>query len=225
MIPISTPDIGNEDAFHTANILDYVIDLEPFGVKAKSVKSIRFDVKACENTFLILSSSDDQTQPLYEVIISGYGNKYAVIRCRNDDSLTSISQNLIAYVELLDDQRQNCSSYKSFWLSWKAGLLQLGDGAIPKSNVIVYGNDVNPLEVNKIFIFSGWGDSAEWTIYVNLDNRFSGFYSACGIQDIRANIDVLYSNSWSKANCAVACGRMDNCLGFNFDSTTTRTNR
>ncbi|VDI23043.1 Hypothetical predicted protein [Mytilus galloprovincialis] len=225
MIPISTPDIGNEDAFHTANILDYIIDLEPFGVKAKDVKSIRFDVKACENTFLILSGSNDQTQPMYEVIISGYDNSYAIIRRRNDDSLTSNSQHWIGVVELLDDQRQSCSSYKSYWLSWETGHLKLGGGAILNSDVIVDGTDTNPLRVNKIFIFSGWGDTAEWTIYVNLDNRFSGFYSGCGLQDVRANIDVLYSNSWSKANCAVACGRIDICLGFNYDSTTTSTNR
>lgn len=58
-----------------------------------------------------------------------------------------------------------------------------------------------------------------------VDSRFSGFYSGCGIQDVRANMDVLYSTSWSKTNCAVVCGRIDICLGFNYDSTTTSTNR
>ncbi|CAG2235913.1 unnamed protein product [Mytilus edulis] len=183
-------------------ILDYTIDLEPFGVKAKDVKSIRFDVKACENTFLILSGSNDQTQPMYEVIISGFANSYAIIRRRNDDSLTSNSQHWIGVVELLDDQRQSCSSYKSYWLSWETGHLKLGGGAILNSNVIVNGTDTNRLE---------------------FDNRFSGFYSGCGMQDVRANMDVLYSTSWSKANCAVACGCIDICLGFNYDSTTTST--
>ncbi|CAG2250793.1 unnamed protein product [Mytilus edulis] len=157
MIPISTLDIGNEDVFHTANILDYIIDLEPFGVMTKCVKSIRFDVKACENTFLILSGSNDQTQPMYEVIISGYDNSYAVIRRRNDDSLTSNSQHWIGVVELLDDQRQSCSSYKSYWLSWETGHLKLGGGAILNSDVIVDGTDTNPFrgEQNLYFLRLG----------------------------------------------------------------------
>ena len=166
MVEINTPDSGKISITKDSNILDYVVPLSKYGLEEVHVKSksFIFDVEACSNAELYLSSSKemDSSQPLYRINLGALNNTKFLMSKRKDDSLKQGTMILKRY----DNRggRLSCSEFKSFWTTWNNEIIELGKGASVGKNILFTWVDPHPLIVRKIGLMTGWGSIGKWRI-------------------------------------------------------------
>ena len=62
----------------------------------------------------------------------------------------------------------DCDQYRTFWISWDAGYINVGYGALVGLNEFMYWQDPEPNAVAYLSI-SGWSNAGDWEII-----QFSG---------------------------------------------------
>ena len=160
---IVTANVSVVDCSLEANILDYIVDLRPYGLDSLLSRSFIFEVKACKQTVVYLSSSDimDSAKPLYEITIGSNENTTVRIRRRSDASLQPSS---IISIPRYISNIVSCIIYKPFWITWEAGRIMIGLGNIINEFVTSALMDQNPFEVKSFGVSTLTDIVGHWKI-------------------------------------------------------------
>ncbi|XP_071150557.1 C3 and PZP-like alpha-2-macroglobulin domain-containing protein 8 [Mytilus edulis] len=158
----TTPNNGKLNLFQVADFLQYVVDINQYGLDLGGITTLTFEAKACGDANTIMSNSDNgnSSKPIYEFIIGGWENQKSAILRRNDDSLTQSSQQVVIFNT---PDICKCDEYRQFWISANNGVLMMGKGLIVGINVIAEWTDPDPFTVKSIGIIT-WGGIGEWKV-------------------------------------------------------------
>ncbi|KAI8438201.1 hypothetical protein MSG28_010820 [Choristoneura fumiferana] len=115
--------------------------------------SVQFKVRAAHDAHIALTMHPQESDPMYEVFIGGWGNTKSVIR-RNRTKPEK--------VEIDTPQILNAGEFRGFWIRWDSGIISAGrEGeAIP----FLSWNDPEPFPVAFVGVCTGWGASGTWKI-------------------------------------------------------------
>ncbi|CAH1794507.1 unnamed protein product [Owenia fusiformis] len=116
-----------------------------------------FDVQACSDAHLALAAtSDDFSKNTYEIVIGGWSGTKSVIRDARGGGV-------MAEAETLDIV--TCEEFRSFWVSWKNGLIEVGKGKTHGVGRFMFWTDPNAHVVKALSLATGWGSRGKWTLY------------------------------------------------------------
>ncbi|CAC5411660.1 unnamed protein product [Mytilus coruscus] len=212
----TTPKIGYRSFFHTADFLQYVVDINKNGLDLSGIETLTFEVKACQSVTIIMSNSDDgdSSKPMYEFIIGGWSNLKSAIRRRNDDSLTPGSQHSVKFYT---PDLCKCDEYRPFWISAINGVLMIGKGLIVGINVIAEWTDPYPFTVRSIGIYTNHNTIGEWKVQIEVvNNLYDGRFSRC-TTNYKAVLNILFSKKKTQLfQCAALCDKLLSCIGLNY---------
>ncbi|VDI58630.1 Hypothetical predicted protein [Mytilus galloprovincialis] len=70
----TTPNNGKLNLFQVADFLQYVVDINQYGLDLGGITTLTFEAKACRDANTIMSNSDNgnSSKPIYEFIIGGW---------------------------------------------------------------------------------------------------------------------------------------------------------
>ena len=176
--------------FHT----EMAYDLSRAQYVVASRSSLTFKVRTCKDAHVMLFSNAAEMEA-YEVVIGGSSNTITGIRARrqavskihihctcscipvhkslckkypinSDDSL----QQYVDYASTPDIL--HCNESRAFWVSWDAGLIRVGTGAVPDTEILVEWQDPEPQAV-VIASFSTYLDSdGDWQMSLIPDESY-----------------------------------------------------
>ena len=108
---------------------------------------ISFRVKSDSDARIALSNIHGNLEPLaYEVHIGAAKNSKTVLLWGiNGEELTIHETSGI-----LDPYQ-----LKAFWISWRGGLIEVGEGTEPSSDTLISWQDPNPVEINSVAVATG----------------------------------------------------------------------
>ena len=117
-----------------------------------------FSVKACNDAHLAMAESEAKPNELaYTIQIGNYKNTKSVIRTSkkpgSENKALALTPNIL-----------NCDEFRTFWVSWRNGRIQVGRGSVPKQRQFMEWEDPRPLPVNFFSVSSGYGSTGEWRI-------------------------------------------------------------
>ncbi|XP_063400139.1 uncharacterized protein LOC134684763 [Mytilus trossulus] len=214
---VSTPKVDSGiDAFTIADIMNYTIDINKFNLDLSGITSLVFEVKACMYAHVLLSSSDvrKSSEPLYEIIIGDY-NYRSYIVYRTNDSLSSESR---TFKNVNTPDILNCTVYLPFWIRWAGGEIKLGTGVVVSENVLGSLTNTDHFEVRSIGVFTDKNASGNWTIQLEVSDKFAGYFDNCMKDNIKSDMVVIDDIQCSEMRCATRCGMSKTCMGYNFNS-------
>ncbi|CAC5408476.1 unnamed protein product [Mytilus coruscus] len=204
-----SPNAGYLDAkLKSRNILDYVVKLRNYGITAvDEMSSLKVQIKSCKDGVVFLSSSElmDSAEPFYEIVFGAYTNTRTYLLKRNNDSLLQSSMTEVFQGGLPTEEINtlNCLEFRPFWINWSGGHIKIGRGSTLGVNMFVEWEDPSPSEVRSIGICTWWGNTGEWKIYI--EDLYSGYYSGCGENNLRADLNILQSLNSSRSVCGIIC--------------------
>ncbi|XP_056009539.1 uncharacterized protein LOC130051548 [Ostrea edulis] len=135
----------------TGNNQRYV-KLSRFCITAKERSFYTFKVKATNDAHIALMSADDDTKPLYEIVLGGWGNSKSCLRTRKQSSCKSTHQGGVV----------SGTTYKSFWVSWINSRITVGLEDIVDQNAVMEYYHATPYSVNFFAVMTGWGSTGHW---------------------------------------------------------------
>ncbi|XP_038058113.1 C3 and PZP-like alpha-2-macroglobulin domain-containing protein 8 isoform X2 [Patiria miniata] len=127
-----------------------------FVEKEEGMDFFTFMCKAKNDAHIALAATQDSYQ-LYEVVLGGWDNTRSwIARSRMGDALvTDLTADIVSWDE-----------FRAFWISWKAGNIQIGHGEVPSNeSVIMSWQDDNPMQVQYIGFTTGLGSLGEFRIW------------------------------------------------------------
>lgn len=124
------------------------------GIQLTQRKSIRFQVKATSNVYIVLSSGNNTDSPGYWVILGGWNSTKSCLR----DGWGQCYSNYIGTV-LSGEQ------YRSFWVTWNEGHVRVGTGETVGNGTIMDRVFPNVYTVRHALIRTLWY-RGEWVIYL-----------------------------------------------------------
>lgn len=124
------------------------------GIQLSRRKSIRFQVKATNDVYIVLSSGNNTDSPGYGVLLGWEGKK----SCLRE---VHISQCYSTYSGPVLSGEQ----YRSFWLTWNEGHVRVGTGETPDNGTIMDHVFTNVYTVRHALIRTRWC-RGEWVIYL-----------------------------------------------------------
>ncbi|CAG2214236.1 CSMD [Mytilus edulis] len=137
------------NSIHTENVYKYQL-LSDHGITVTIPNLIKFKVKANNDAHLALLSSANENDPLYEIVIGGWGNTKSVIRDKKqgDPKATHLGEVL------------NPNEYQTFYVTWKDGNIRVED----ENNVklMEWTDTTDPLRITNVGISTGFGASGDW---------------------------------------------------------------
>ncbi|XP_076115738.1 uncharacterized protein LOC143083365 [Mytilus galloprovincialis] len=208
------------NAVNTADIMDYTIDINRYNLGLSGITSLVFKIKACRWAHVLLSSSDvrNSSEPLYEIII-GYDNILSFIVYRTNDSLHPESRK---YEHFYTRYILNCTVYIPFWISWAGGEIKLGTGVVVGEHVLGNLTNTDQFEVRSIGVFTDFYTLGNWTIQLEVSDKFSGYFDSCSMDNTKSDMVVVGDITCSEMRCATSCGMSKTCMGYNFNSAMNR---
>ncbi|XP_075215562.1 uncharacterized protein LOC142321402 isoform X1 [Lycorma delicatula] len=115
-------------------------------------------VNAAHDAHIALTSGPNDTEPMYEIILGGWGNTASVIRYNKEKP----DKAKVETPSLLSDGED-----KLFVITWLNGLLKI----ITDGQTLLEWKDPNPFEVTHFGICTGWGAEGKWRVTAN-GNKF-----------------------------------------------------
>ena len=172
-----------EDAIrlNTSKIYSYRY-LDEFDFSLRGSQYVTFFVKSASEAHIALSRFHDPHSYTYEVVIGDYGNSRTIIRdCTQ------------CYPKVqLEHEPLDVSEFRGFWISWKRGVIRVGQGTTTDENELLIWRDPLPHEVNFIGISTGWGADAH--------GQWIFGHGKCGVSSIEFNATafmcMLYDGDW-----------------------------
>ncbi|XP_062614995.1 uncharacterized protein LOC134276738 [Saccostrea cucullata] len=135
----------------TADNRQYV-KLSTYCIIAAGRSFYTFKVKAKNDAHFALMSDDDDTRPLYEIVIGGWNNRKSCIRTGKQlPCLSTYSQTVLSQ-----------AAYRSFWVTWIGGNIVVGEGDTINVNGIMSYHHSSPYPINFFAVMTGWGASGHW---------------------------------------------------------------
>jgi len=118
-------------------------------------KTVRFTVKAGNDAHLGFFSDKKGDHEVYEIVLSGWGNKKSVIREKagGANKVSIDTKNLL-----------NRRQYRPFWAQALNGLIIVGKGNVVGKQELMRWQDPKPHEAKYIGLKSGWGSDGRWRI-------------------------------------------------------------
>ncbi|KAL4716580.1 hypothetical protein ACJJTC_010244 [Scirpophaga incertulas] len=115
--------------------------------------SIQFKVRAANDAHLALTLGPQETDPMYEVFIGGWGNTKSVIR-RNRTKPDKVEADTPGIL--------NGGEFRGFWVRWDGGVVSAGrEGEVIP---FISWTDPEPFHVAFVGVCTGWGASGTWKI-------------------------------------------------------------
>ncbi|XP_067665680.1 uncharacterized protein [Haliotis asinina] len=109
-----------------------------------------FDANFALHTFLNMSTD---ASAMYELSIGGFSNMKSVIRgcwlCSVTDS--HVEPSIVS-----------CNEYRSFWLSWKNGVISVGKGPVAGSQLFMQWAPTAPIVINHVSISTYLNNPGTW---------------------------------------------------------------
>ncbi len=155
IIELSLPDAG--DLWGSDKLPLYRSVLE-----FRGRKHIRFAVKAGNDAHLLFSEKHvnmidyDTDTNYFEIIIGGYYNTRCIIRV----GTLSGSDFYVNTYYMLDS-----STFKCFWVGWKAGVIVLGRGSQIGQHIVMQRSYSVTTDMKYVSVFSGFGSIGDWKVY------------------------------------------------------------
>ncbi|XP_045492266.1 C3 and PZP-like alpha-2-macroglobulin domain-containing protein 8 isoform X2 [Colias croceus] len=117
--------------------------------------SVQFKVRTANDAHVALTMGPQESNPMYEIFIGGWGNTKSVIR-RNKTKPDK--------VEIETPGIVNGGEFRGFWVRWDGGIVSAGrEGeAIP----FISWSDPEPFPVAFVGVCTGWGATGTWKIEV-----------------------------------------------------------
>ncbi|XP_063394948.1 uncharacterized protein LOC134679930 [Cydia fagiglandana] len=115
--------------------------------------SVQFKVRAPNDAHIALTTNPQESDPMYEVFIGGWGNTKSVIR-RNRTKPEKAEADTPGIL--------NAGEFRGFWVRWDGGIISAGrEGeAIP----FLSWQDPEPFAVGFVGVCTGWGATGTWKI-------------------------------------------------------------
>ncbi|CAG4965569.1 unnamed protein product [Colias eurytheme] len=115
--------------------------------------SVQFKVRTANDAHVALTMGPQESNPMYEIFIGGWGNTKSVIR-RNKTKPDK--------VEIETPGIVNGGEFRGFWVRWDGGIVSAGrEGeAIP----FISWSDPEPFPVAFVGVCTGWGATGTWKI-------------------------------------------------------------
>ncbi|XP_076109301.1 uncharacterized protein LOC143078283 isoform X1 [Mytilus galloprovincialis] len=114
-------------------------------------QSIRFKVKANNDAHVALMSSNNPNDPLYEIVLGGWGNKQSVIRDRKQGGQLAVYRGRVL----------NSNEFRTFTIKWSNARIRVEDESGKK--LIEWTDTTNPYTIRNIGISTGWGSTGIWS--------------------------------------------------------------
>ncbi|CAF4789213.1 unnamed protein product [Pieris macdunnoughi] len=137
-----------------ANVLDVSTDDNlQYQFFPVSSGSVQFKVRTANDAHIALTMGPQESDPMYEIFIGGWGNAKSVIR-RNRTKPDK--------VEIETPGIVNAGEFRGFWVRWDGGIVSAGrEGeAIP----FISWSDPEPFPVAFVGVCTGWGATGTWKI-------------------------------------------------------------
>ncbi|XP_047533078.1 C3 and PZP-like alpha-2-macroglobulin domain-containing protein 8 isoform X2 [Vanessa atalanta] len=139
-----------------ANILDVSTeDNLQYQFFPVSSGSVQFKIRAANDAHIALTMGPQESDPMYEVFIGGWGNTKSVIR-RNRTKPEK--------VEMETPGILNAGEFRGFWVRWDSGIVSAGREG--ESIPFISWSDPEPFPVGFVGVCTGWGASGTWKIEV-----------------------------------------------------------
>lgn len=118
---------------------------------------INFKVKSCNDVHFALISGQTEYDPLYEIVIGGWGNSKSVIRTSKQGS--PVAQSSGSYL--------NCNEFVEFWISWNNITITLGAGVMTFNNTgfLTWSLQSGLLSILNSGFYTAFGSTGEWIFY------------------------------------------------------------
>jgi len=137
--------------YRSPNTQKYAMRNIPLGAD----KAVIFSVKAKNDAHIGFFSDKKGLSEVYEIVLSGWGNKKSVIRQKNQGR----NEVSISTRGLLDKRR-----FKDFWADAKGGLVRVGKGITVGQNIMMQWKDPNPHTATYVGFMTGWGATGDWRV-------------------------------------------------------------
>ncbi|CAC5396720.1 unnamed protein product [Mytilus coruscus] len=147
---------GEDIHYTTPNRQKYII-LSNLGITLTN-GFISFKVKAKNDVHFALISGSTEDDPLYEIVIGGWGNKKSVIRTFKQQSPPVDSKEKT----FLDE-----GIFKAFWISWNDTTINVGNGleAACETVFLEWTNPNGLLQILNAGIYTYYESTGEWIFY------------------------------------------------------------
>jgi hypothetical protein len=162
-ITIYTDDSGQVNSRKTQHVDKYCTQLYNYGVIPTEERSLKFQIKACKQAYILLSATRDLVSPdYYELVIGGYANRRIIIRRIYG------KHRYLTQVDI--DAPLSCNEFRPFVVNWStSGNIQIATDSYLYVNV----TDPDPLPVNGLGIITAYGGTGLWMfdlagIYIRL---------------------------------------------------------
>ncbi|XP_063442458.1 uncharacterized protein LOC134722762 [Mytilus trossulus] len=140
----------------TPNLYEYIPLTDNGIVMGNPVRqSIRFTVKANNDAHVALMSSNNPSDPLYEIVLGGWGNTQSVIRDRKQGA----SQLAVHRGRVF-----NSNEFRTFTIKWSNVRIIVGDESGKK--LMEWTDTTNPYTIRNIGICTGWGSTGIWSLHI-----------------------------------------------------------
>ncbi|CAC5362842.1 unnamed protein product [Mytilus coruscus] len=194
--------------------MNYTIDINRYNLDLSGITSLLFKIKACDSAHVLLSTSDvrNSSKPLSEIIMGYFSDSsYIIYRAESTHDTWFSIPNIL-----------NCTVYLPFWISWASGDIELGTGVVVGEDILGNLKKTNHFEVRSIGVFTDRGTLGNWTIQVEVSDKFAGYFDSCSMSNTKSDVVVVDDIKCSGIRCATICGMSNTCMGFNFNSVMKR---
>ncbi|XP_061710918.1 uncharacterized protein LOC133520493 [Cydia pomonella] len=118
-------------------------------------RSVTFKVRANNDVHVGLFSEPRETDPMYEIVIGGWGNTKSVIRKKYCHQ--KVEKDEVSTPNYLNEYQ-----YRGFWVRWKNGKISVGQEG--SSRPFMSWDDLNPLRVTHMGLHTGFGSTGIWKV-------------------------------------------------------------
>ncbi|XP_078573549.1 uncharacterized protein LOC144860254 [Branchiostoma floridae x Branchiostoma japonicum] len=162
----------------------------------------KFSVKARNDAHIALSPHNGDSDPMYEILIGGWGNTWSAIRRRKQGP---------SMVEVRTSNIVSSSSYRNFWISWNSiGTISVGREGY---SAFMQWRDTDLLPIRYAGFTTGWGSTGNWRFcdYNECDDDNGGCLHNCvnTLGSYRCTCRAGYQVAWSKY-----CIDIDECDSY-----------
>lgn len=112
---------------------------------------ISFKVKAKSNAHIALMSSNNEQDPLYEIILGGWDNLKSIIRYSKEGLPLAMHRGPVLKPTV----------YRTFYIKWNNGQIRVEDGS--KATIMEWTDTSSSFEIRNIGISTGWGSIGNWS--------------------------------------------------------------
>ncbi|XP_076112030.1 uncharacterized protein LOC143080186 [Mytilus galloprovincialis] len=139
-------------SIETPNLYKYIL-LSDNGICIGNqvTDSISFKVKAKSNAHIALMSSNNEQDPLYEIILGGWDNLKSIIRYSKEGLPLAMHRGPVLKPTV----------YRTFYIKWNNGQIRVEDGS--KATIMEWTDTSSSFEIRNIGISTGWGSIGNWS--------------------------------------------------------------